>query len=68
MVKTTRHKDFVVTKSVSLPVNVIVEVDNRAFAEGLGFSEKLLVLVRKGILFEEKMQAAGPSVGPSVKQ
>jgi len=45
-----------VTKSVSMPVNVIVDVDNKAFAEGMGFSEKLIVLLRKGMLFEDKYQ------------
>ena len=60
-----RHKEFRVTKSVSMPVNVIVDVDNRAFSEGMGFSEKLIVLVRKGILFEDKYQTHEPTLeGP----
>ena len=61
-----RHKDFRVTKTVSLPLNVVGEIDERAFAENLGFSAKLLVLVRKGILFEDKYQSG--SLPPQVEK
>ena len=43
-----------------MPFPLFLEVDNRAESAGVNFSEKLVQLLRKGILFEDKYQA--PSV------
>ena len=48
------------SRTVSMPFPLFLEVDNRAESAGVNFSEKLVQLLRKGILFEDKYQA--PSV------